>query len=118
MGDEKQIMVPTTLRKNMQKVFLLYGDHSSLVKWVNGTTNPYLLDTDKDSIYIPTDESAQIFFYDSPTDHPCQGSGSGCQNANIMPPGVYTMAAWVNGYSDQGETFGRTIQLGSVIVVS
>lgn len=90
------------------------GSYASLVHYVNGTSAPYAVDVDKDSIYIPTGESAQIFFFAHPSNHPC--AGSNCQNADFIPPGVYSMAAWVNGYSDQGETFGRTVQLGTVTV--
>jgi len=80
-----------------------------------------VVDLNTDSIYIPANESAQLIFYDNPTDHPCKGGGvSVCLVADpllgLMPDGVYSMTAWVNGYSDQGETFGRTVQLGSVMV--
>jgi len=57
-----------------------------------------------------------MYFFDRPTDHPCQGSGTSCLNANIIPNGNYRMAAWVNGYSDQGESFGRSVVLGNVLV--
>jgi len=56
MGDEKQIMVPTTLRKNMQKVFLLYGDHSTIYHDENGNgtlDSTDELPTTKDTTTIP-----------------------------------------------------------------
>jgi len=92
------------------------GSFASLIQYVNGTTSPYVVNMTQDSIYIPANQSAQLIYYNEPTDHPCQGNGSSCQNANIIADGVYSMAAWVNGYSDQGETFGRTVQLGSITV--
>ena len=90
--------------------------YASLIHYINGTTNHYLLDIDKDSIYIPAGETAQMIFYDRPTDHPCQGTGNSCLGANIIPAGTYRIAAWVNGYSDQGETFGRSVVLGNILV--
>ena len=80
----------------------------------DGTNNNYAVDIDHDSIYIPTEQSAQIIFFSNPSSHPC--AGTNCPASVEIPPGVYSMAAWVNGYSDQGETFGRTIQLGTVTV--
>jgi len=98
-----------------------YGDsgvsYASLIHYINGTNATYEVDIDKDSIYISPGESAKMYFFDRPTDHPCQGSGSSCQEANIIPPGNYRIAAWVNGYSDQGETFGRSMVLGNIEVV-
>jgi len=91
--------------------------YASLIRWINGTTPAYEVDIDKDSIYIPTGESARMYFFKQPTDHPCQGSGSSCQSANIIPAGNYRLAAWINGYSDQGETFGRSVVLGNIEVV-
>jgi len=58
-----------------------------------------------------------MYFFKEPTDHPCQGAGSACGAANIIPAGSYRLAAWVNGYTDQGETFGRSMVLGTVDVV-
>ena len=92
------------------------GSYASLIKFVNGTTNPYLLDIDKDSIYIAAGESAHMYFYKGPTDHPCQNQGTSCGAANVIPAGDYRLAAWVNGYSDQGETFGRSVVLGNILV--
>jgi len=91
--------------------------YASLIHYINGTTGPYVVDIGKDSIYIRTGESAQMMFFDKPTDHPCQGTGSSCQASTIIPPGNYRIAAWVNGYSDQGETFGRSVVLGNIEVV-
>jgi len=91
--------------------------YASLIHYINGTTATYEVDIDKDSIYIPPGNSSRMYFFDQPTDHPCQGTGSSCQAANIIPPGNYRIAAWVNGYSDQGETFGRSMVLGNIEVV-
>ena len=92
------------------------GSYASLIRYVNGTTASYQVDIDSDSIYIPTGESAHLYFFSGPTNHPCQAAGTSCQNANIIPAGDYRVAAWINGYSDQGETFGRSVVLGNVIV--
>ena len=93
------------------------SSYASLIHYINGTTGPYVVDIGKDSIYIPTGKSAQMYFFDKPTDHPCQGTGSSCQASNIIPAGNYRIAAWVNGYSDQGETFGRSVVLGNIEVL-
>ena len=57
-----------------------------------------------------------MIFYKQPTDHPCQNQGSSRQNANVIPAGDYRVAAWVNGYSDQAESFGRSVVLGNILV--
>jgi len=92
------------------------GAYASLIKSVNGTGGNWEVDIDSDSIYIPAGESAQMYFWKEPTDHPCAGNGAGCNNANVILNGDYRVAAWVNGYSDQGETFGRSVVLGNVLV--
>jgi len=93
------------------------GSYASLIHYINGTTPTYFINSISDSIYIPAGNSSQMYFYKEPTDHPCQGAGSACGAANIIPAGSYRLAAWVNGYTDQGETFGRSMVLGTVDVV-
>ncbi len=73
-----------------------------------------------DSLYIPPGEIAHMYFYEEPSDHPCQNTGTFCIQNNpqavIIPDGPYRMAAWINGYTNLGESFGRSVQLGSVDV--
>ena len=57
-----------------------------------------------------------MYFYAEPTDHPCRDKGSSCAAANIIQDGDYRLAAWINGYTDQGETFGRSVVLGNIFV--
>ena len=63
---------------------------------------------------------SHMYFYEEPTDHPCQDTGTECIKNNpqayIIPDGTYRMAAWINGYTNQGESFGRSVLLGSVTV--
>jgi len=93
------------------------GSFASFIRYVNGTTASYEVDENRDSIWIPPGNSSQLYFYAGPTDHPCQGTGSSCSAANIIPAGTYKMSIWINGYSDQGETFGRSVNLGNVLVI-
>jgi len=93
------------------------GSYSSLIQYVNGTDPSYVVDITKDSIYIPAGEMAEMHFFIGPTDHPCNDVGSSCTDANIIPAGDYRGAVWINGYSDQGETFGRSVILGNVLVI-
>ena len=94
----------------------------SLIHYINGTTNPldlWEVDMTHDSLYIAPGEIAHMYFYDRPTNHPCQNPGNQClqgshPNTKIVPDGDYRMSAWVNGYTSQGESFGRSVKLGSV----
>jgi hypothetical protein len=88
--------------------------YASHIRYINGTSAGFAVDIDSDSIYIPSGQKAELHFFDHPSDHPC-GTQS-CQDANIIPDGTYRTAAWVNGYTDQGESFGRSILLGSTQV--
>jgi len=99
---------------------ITFGDgtdsFASHIHFVNGTTAAYAVDTDSDSIYIPAGDTAELYFYANPTDHPCQAAGQSCQDANIIPDKQYKVNAWINGYSDQGESFSRSVFLGNVVV--
>jgi hypothetical protein len=92
------------------------ASYASQIHYVNGTSNVYAVDVDSDSIYIPSGQKAELHFYAQPTNHPCQGAGQTCSDATIVPDGIYRMAAWINGYTDQGEDFGRSVVLGYIVV--
>ena len=94
------------------------GSFASLIQYINGSgTDPdYEVTIGKDSIYIPPGNSSRMFFFAEPTDHPCNLIGTSCGVANTMPDGDYRLAAWINGYTDQGETFGRSVVLGNILV--
>ena len=89
------------------------GSYASLIYGINGTSNPYLLNEDRDSLYIPAGELAELFFYDHPTNIPSINS-----DGTEIPSGPYSTTVWANGYSDQGETFTRSIVIGSVTVIN
>jgi len=87
------------------------GAYAGLIHRVNGTTAAFDVDSTSDSIYIPAGSKAELFFY-IPTDQPSTTAAG-----TIIPPGIYRTAIWLHGYTDQGETFQRSIVLGSVNVV-
>jgi len=89
---------------------------ASLIDSINGTGSLWNLNMTTDSIYIAPGETAQMYFFENPTDHPCQDDGQNCSSANIIPDGNYRTAAWINGYTDQGESFNRSVILGTVVV--
>jgi len=95
------------------------GSFAGLIHSVNGSSatpgpvlSDFVLDGTRDSIHIPPGEYAELFFY-PPTDHPSTTIGFG----NLITPGLYRTSIWLHGYSDQGETFQRSIVLGIVNVV-
>jgi hypothetical protein len=99
------------------------GTHSyaSLIDSVNGTSpSSWTVDMTHDSLYIAPGEVAHMYFYAEPSDHPCQDVGSDCVQNNpdamIIPDGTWRMAAWINGYTNMGESFGRSVLLGSADV--
>jgi len=85
------------------------GSYSGFIRNVNNTN----IDEDHDSIFIPPGFAAELEFEKS-TDEPCRNGDCGTR----IPPGDYRLALYVNGYSDRGETFGRTVIIGTVTVVS
>jgi len=87
------------------------GAYAGLIHSVNGTAPAFAVDNTKDSIYIPVGSKAELFFY-IPTDQP-----STTALGTTILPGIYRTAIWLHGYTDQGETFQRTVVLGSVNVV-
>ena len=87
------------------------GAYAGLIKSVNGTSGENLLSQDRDSIYIPSGENAEMWFHEA-TNIP-----STTESGTLMPPGSYRTTIWINGYSDQGETFSRSVVVGSVTVI-
>ncbi|MHA7647239.1 LamG-like jellyroll fold domain-containing protein [Nitrosopumilus sp. S4] len=83
------------------------GAYAGLIKSVNGTN----LSENQDSLYIPKGENAELLFHEA-TDIP-----STTQAGNLITPGAYRTTIWINGYSDQGETFSRSVVVGSVTIV-
>jgi hypothetical protein len=89
------------------------GSFAAMIKGVNGTSATYDVLSTKDSIYIPVGSKAQLFFY-MPTDHP---SVQPPTEGTVIIPGNYDASVWLHGYTDLGETFSKTIKLGTVLVV-
>jgi len=92
------------------------GSYAGLIHRVNGTSSPgiYDLDENQDSIYIPSGDTARLVFY-QPTDHPSDNNPS--ITGVLVPAGQFRVSIWLQGYSDQGETFTRSVILGTVNVV-
>ena len=104
------------------------GSYAGLVNSVNGTgttgtpeNDPsdscsthcwWSVDQDHDSLHIPKGERGLLYF------HPATDVPSNDQTGNLMVDGMYDTTVWLNGYSDQGETFLRSIMVGSVEVVT
>jgi len=89
------------------------GSYAGLIHYINGTSSTYVVDENQDSIFVDSGELARMYFY-IPTDHP---SSNGTPLGTIIPPDDYRLSIWVQGYSDQGETFSRSVILGTVTVV-
>jgi len=87
------------------------GAYAGLIHSINGTAPAFAVDNTQDSIYIPAGAKAELFFY-IPTDQPSTTSAG-----TVIPPGIYRTAIWLQGYTDQGETFSMSVVLGSVNVV-
>jgi hypothetical protein len=90
------------------------GSYAGLIHSVNGTggggSEDWNLSEDKDSLHVPPGENAEMYFHEA-TDIP-----SVDQSGTLIPPGIYKTTIWINGYSDQGETFSRAVVVGSVTV--
>jgi len=87
------------------------GSYAGMIDSVNGTGNPYTLSEDRDSLYIPAGSNARAYFHEA-TNIPSTDENTG----DKPPPGAYRTTIWINGYSDQGETFTRAVVIGSVTV--
>jgi hypothetical protein len=70
------------------------------------------LDENHDSLHIPKGETARLYFY------PATNIPSTDLTGDLMVDGGYDTTIWLNGYSDQGESFLRSIVIGSVDVVT
>ncbi len=90
------------------------GAYAGLIHSVNGTGGNdgdwWNLNDDRDSMYIPRGERGQLYFHEA-TDIP-----SDDESGNLMIDGTYDTTVWLNGYSDQGESFLRSIVVGAVQV--
>ena len=87
--------------------------YAGLVRRVNGTTGEFNVDADKDSLFIPVGSKAFIRFWEPTTVPSNNPPGSGA----LIPPGFYKTSVWLSAYDDAGETFSRSISLGTVEVI-
>lgn len=83
------------------------GAYASLVDTVNASA----VTEHRDSIYIPPGQLADLDFYVA-TNIPSTNA-----QGDKITPGLYRTTIWINGYSDQGETFSRSVPIGTIIVV-
>lgn len=84
------------------------GSYAGLVKSGNGTN----INEDHDSMHVPPGEVIQLLFHEATNIPSIDESGT------LMIDGIYYTTVWINGYSDQGETFSRSVVVGSVDVVT
>ncbi len=87
------------------------GAFAGIVDSVNGTSGDYVLSEDRDSIHIPAGELGEVWFHQA-TDIP-----SNDESGTKPSPGLYTTTVWIQGYSDRGETFTRSVVIGTVEIV-
>ncbi|WP_299293889.1 LamG domain-containing protein [Nitrosopumilus sp.] len=71
----------------------------------------WMLDEDRDSIYIPVDYSAYLYFWEI-QDRPDQNDSGGTK----IPPGNYHLYVFINGYDSTGKSFLRQVDIGRVVV--
>jgi len=107
-GDDGIYLVSQGTRANFNGTL---GSYAGLIDTINGTGASDEVTITQDSIYIPSGDKAQMYFY-QPTDHPSKNT-----LGTLIPVGQYRVAIWLQGYSDQGETFTRSVILGQVTVV-
>jgi len=93
------------------------GSYAGLIHSINGTGTScsecewWFLSEDRDSLHIAPGEVAETWFHESTNIPSVDESGT------LIPPGSYRTTVWVNGYSDQGETFTRSVVIGLVNVI-
>ena len=115
-NDEFQIFVANT---GEDGIFLTYqgtrvnfngtmGSYAGLIHQINDTN----MDEDHDSLHIPPGFLGKLEFHEA-TNIP-----SDDETGTLMVDGRYDTTVWINGYSDQGETFSRSVVVGSVEVIT
>lgn len=78
---------------------------------VGGANAGYMLDEDRDSIFIPIDNIANLYFWQI-QDRPDQNDSGG----TVIPTGKYHLYVFINGYDETGKSFLRQIDVGRVDV--
>jgi hypothetical protein len=73
--------------------------------------NNWKMDEDHDSIFIPVNNIAYLYFWEI-ADRPDQNDPGG----TIIPAGTYHMYVFVSGYDESGKSFLRQIDVGKVTV--
>jgi hypothetical protein len=92
------------------------GSYAGLIHSVNGTGGGtgsgdwWNLSDDRDSLHVPPGSNAEMYFHVA-TDVPSTN-----ESGDKIPAGIYKTTIWIQGYSDQGETFSRAVVIGSVTV--
>jgi len=78
------------------------------------------VDKYRDSIFIPTDNVAVLYFYSPPKDRPDVGNVDfvNCCTPKDIEAGDYRTYIFVSGYDEKGTTFLRQLDLGLVRVES
>jgi len=109
---------PNGIWLQYQGTRIVFDDNASdtsyggLVRRVNGTSGQFDVNEDRDSLFIPVNSKAFIRFWQPTTVPSNNPSGNGV----LIPPGLYTTTVWLAAYDDTGESFSRSINLGTVQV--
>lgn len=76
-----------------------------------GVNTNWRVNEDRDSIFIPVNNVAQVFFFQV-QDRPDRDVGGG----TLIPAGEYDMTVFIDGYDEKGQKFLRNLSLGRVRV--
>ncbi len=76
-----------------------------------GNNSPWRVMEDRDSIYIPVNATARVYFWTA-QDRPDRDLSGG----TVIPAGEYDMYVFIDGYDEKGAKFLRNLEMGRVKV--
>jgi hypothetical protein len=89
------------------------GHYTGVVDSVNNGIVESTLDVDTDSPFIRKSSEADVTFW-----HPQNIPTASQPGASLkIPPGIYDVIVYLNGYDEDGSVVIRSIDLGSVVVI-
>jgi len=83
--------------------------YAGMIHRVNGTNPADDVDFETDSLFIPVNSKFFIWFYEPRT----VPSADPSQQVGLVPAGYYKVSVWLSAYDNKGETFARSINLGT-----
>ncbi|MBS3926457.1 MAG: hypothetical protein KGZ34_07215 [Nitrosarchaeum sp.] len=90
---------------------ILHSDTGNNKCRIGGSNAAYMVDEDRDSLFIPVDNLAYLYFWEI-QDRPDQNDAQG----NVIQAGTYHLYVFINGYDETGKSFLRQIDVGRVDV--